>query len=323
MKTSPRSVARSVERSAAPRHRATLAKTLTASALAVTLALTGCTSGTSSNESGNDAANATNGTGGAQASAAAEPTETQDPTALKPGTNHSYAADEAGYVYKSKDVHDWLWGEKKESKTYPKKKIAFLTFDDGPTNTTPKVLKQLKKNDVPATFFVIGGELGVERKGSPAHLKDEIAAGHSVAIHSYSHNFHKLYPGRVAKPKAIVKEYEKTLANLREAVDPEFNTHTWRYPGGHGWNGMKPADKALNAKGMNWIDWNSENGDGTDTASSTGSGRAQRALSTIGTDTRVAVILMHDYKDNEPTVDSITPVVKRLKKLGFEFGVMD
>lgn len=293
----------------------------TGTALAASaLLLTGCASG--SNGAGHHGSGADGGKGSA-ASPTASATPTHDPDALKPGTNHSHAAAEAGYVYKTKDVHDWLWGKKEESPTYPAKKTAFLTFDDGPTGTTPSVLRELRANKVHATFFVIGNDLGVKREGSHRRLRQEIAQGHSVGIHSYTHNFHNLYPGRVANAKSIVKERNQTLRAIRHVLGDDYDTHAWRYPGGHGWNKMAPADKALKNDGAYWIDWNAENGDGTDQAAPSGSGRAQQALGQISSKPGVVVILMHDYKENKPTVDAITPIVKKLKKWGYTFGVMD
>ena len=86
---------------------------------------------------------------------------------------------------------------------------------------------------------------------------------------------------------------------------------------------MGAADKALEKKGSYWIDWNSENGDGTDSASSTGEGRAKQALSTLTDSPNVAVILMHDFQDNDATAEGIAPLVKELKKRGYEFGVIN
>jgi len=279
------------------------------------LALSACSGG----GGGSDTNKSDSGQGSQPGSTSATPT--QDPTALKPGTNHSQAA--SAYAYPAKDVHDWLWGKKAKSPTYPKKKTAFLTFDDGPTNSTPRVLRELKKAGAPATFFVIGGKQGVEHdKQAPKYLNEEIAQGSSVCVHSYSHSYHELYPGRVASAKAVSRDYDKTVKVLRGVLGKDFSTTCQRYPGGHGWKGMKPADQALQKKGASWIDWNSENGDGTDTAARSGEGRAQQALATLSSNPRVAVILMHDYRDNDATVESVAPLVKALKKKGYQFGVM-
>ncbi len=59
-----------------------------------------------------------------------------------------------------------------------------LTFDGGPTSQyTSKVLAQLRKADVRVTFFIRGQFI----RGHAALLRKEIAAGHELANHSYSH----------------------------------------------------------------------------------------------------------------------------------------
>ena len=64
-----------------------------------------------------------------------------------------------------------------------KEKVAFLTFDDGPSsNVTPKILDVLKKENIKATFFV----LGTMAKANPEVLKREKEEGHYIANHSYS-----------------------------------------------------------------------------------------------------------------------------------------
>jgi peptidoglycan-N-acetylglucosamine deacetylase len=58
-----------------------------------------------------------------------------------------------------------------------------LTFDDGPSGWTPKILRVLREHDVVASFFVIGRQAAAD----PAALRAEAAAGHLVGNHSWSH----------------------------------------------------------------------------------------------------------------------------------------
>lgn len=66
---------------------------------------------------------------------------------------------------------------------------VFLTFDDGPSPITEDVLDVLAREQVYATFFVIGVETkqGVSLYG---RILDE---GHSLGLHTYSHNVKKIY----------------------------------------------------------------------------------------------------------------------------------
>src|ERR1700738_1263923 len=74
-------------------------------------------------------------------------------------------------------------------KTYPRSlalddREIVLTFDDGPSaQTTPKVLDALAKECVKATFFLVGRNA----EASPALVKREIAEGHTVGHHTFSH----------------------------------------------------------------------------------------------------------------------------------------
>lgn len=64
------------------------------------------------------------------------------------------------------------------------KKVLFLTFDDGPVpEVTPLVLSQLAVYDAKATFFCVGDNV---RKHPGIH-EQTIAAGHTVANHTYHH----------------------------------------------------------------------------------------------------------------------------------------
>lgn len=68
------------------------------------------------------------------------------------------------------------------------RKRVYLTFDDGPSNYTGQILDILEKNDVKATFFVIG-------KDEPYYdyYKRIVKEGHAIGMHSYSHVYQDFY----------------------------------------------------------------------------------------------------------------------------------
>ena len=84
------------------------------------------------------------------------------------------------------------------------KKIAYLTFDDGPSiETTPKILETLRNNEIKATFFVLGSN--VEKSDTQKELlKEMVKEGHAIGNHGYCHNYSILYPGRVADTTAFI-----------------------------------------------------------------------------------------------------------------------
>lgn len=74
------------------------------------------------------------------------------------------------------------------------KKVVYLTFDDGPSETvTPQILDILKKEDVHATFFLIGKYIDKDQ-ASKDLVKREFDEGNAIGNHTYSHDYNYLYP---------------------------------------------------------------------------------------------------------------------------------
>src|SRR5450756_128935 len=141
------------------------------------------------------------------------------PTVGIVGINHNAAA--AAYAVPAATVHTWL-----TTKTGPAAKTAFLTFDDGPSVITPQVLDTLKQLGVPATFFVIGHYLEL----NPAITQRAMAEGHAICLHSYSHDYTYLYPGRVGNVVNIAADYDKALAVATRVLGPTYAPGGYRYP---------------------------------------------------------------------------------------------
>lgn len=80
------------------------------------------------------------------------------------------------------------------------KEVA-LTFDDGPTEFTPKFLDILKENNIKATFFCIGKQI----EKFPETFQRIIAEGHIIGNHTYSHSNNT---GFLSSPK-MIEEIEK------------------------------------------------------------------------------------------------------------------
>lgn len=56
---------------------------------------------------------------------------------------------------------------------------------------------------------------------------------------------------------------------MKQALGPDFNTHLWRYPGGHfSWKGLTGADTGLVRLGLDWIHWNAAVGDASGSGTS-------------------------------------------------------
>lgn len=103
-------------------------------------------------------------------------------------------------------------------------KWVCLTFDDGPSKTTPDVLSALNAAGVHATFFVVA--TGYNEKYLPL-LTEAVSAGHQIALHSASHEYSDIYRSSDA--------YWEDIALLKERIAPYVDAESIRYlrfPGG-------------------------------------------------------------------------------------------
>ncbi len=287
------------------------------------------------NPGSNDSNGSTNPSGDNQANDPSKPSddnggedESEGLKAKSHGKNHLAKSNDFAYSAK-------LVRENQENVKYKGKKIAFLTFDDGPnTKITPKILDTLEEKGVYATFFIPGFTLSQEK--NQAVLKRAYEAGHAIATHSFYHDYEKLYPGRKANAKQVVKEYDLTLAKMKEVLGEDFDTKVWRYPGGHmSWNkkSLVAADEGLADKGVEWIDWNTSTGDAQPKIVPKGDiprpENTEQALANFELSKRytgnpdLAVILMHDSETKKVTANALGSLIDALKAQGYEFGILE
>ena len=116
-------------------------------------------------------------------------------------------------------------------------KICYLTFDDGPSKNTVKILDILKQYDAKATFFVIGNCIGEETRDI---LERMIAEGHAIGLHANNHVYEKFY----ADETSYLKDYETLYETLKK--DYGIETALFRLPGGS-------ACKYLYGKGCDYV----------------------------------------------------------------------
>ena len=111
----------------------------------------------------------------------------------------------------STSIIDETFKEKFLSLSKSEQKIAYLTFDDGPTlKATPKILDILKEENVVATFFVVGKHV----KENPELVKRAYDEGHFIANHGYNHNNSKLYKN----DDSFINEIKNTDIEIGNAI---------------------------------------------------------------------------------------------------------
>lgn len=197
---------------------------------------------------------------------------------------------------------------------YSEEKIAYLTFDDGPSkNITPQILDILKQENVPATFFVLGSRVEL----NPDLLKREYDEGHYIANHGYSHQYSQIY----ASKDTVFDEYIKCENAIRNALNnQEYNTYLFRFPGGS--SGGRYADVKAQAKellhsyGVNHTNWNCLTGDAEGkTTPEELMGCLQQTMQGDGS----IIVLMHDASDKSYTAETLPTVISYLREQGYIF----
>ncbi|BAH07059.1 polysaccharide deacetylase family protein [Clostridium kluyveri] len=238
-------------------------------------------------------------------------------------TDGNVSSDGKQYAYDAQKVKDIL-DNKFESDG---EKIAFLTFDDGPsTSVTPQILNTLKDYGVKATFFLIGQNIQANER-SKQLVKQIFEDGHAIGNHTYSHNMRKLYPGNKLDVDYLMGEVEQTDTDIRNIVGQSFNTRIFRLPGGYMsrvyYNdpNLNELNARLKEKNMYSIDWNAYDFDAE--------GRwknSQELLEyvkeSVGTKEKV-VILMHDTYGKEETAKALPQIIEYLKAQGYEFKTIN
>ena len=204
--------------------------------------------------------------------------------------------------------------EKIATITKNEEKVAYLTFDDGPTITvTPKILDILKAENVKATFFVIGKY--VDRH--PEIVRREYEEGHYIANHGYDHDNSILYKSN----ESFKNEVEKTDIAIGKAIGVEdYCSHIFRFPNGF----MSPANKSrkkevlkvLEEMQYTYVDWNCLNNDSVKKYSK------QQLLNNLKKTAKnkgSLVVLMHDTKDVNDSSTILKESIDYLKSEGYEF----
>ena len=211
-------------------------------------------------------------------------------------------------------VIDETLHEKVASLTKKEEKIAYLTFDDGPTlKATGKILDILKAEDIKATFFVVGKHV----KENPELAKRAYEEGHYLANHGYHHDNKRLYQSS----DSFISEIKDTDMEIGKAIGVEnYCSHIFRFPNGymssHYKAKKKEAIKLLSEMNYTYIDWNCLNNDSVKKYSNS---QLLKNLKKSAKNKGTLVVLMHDTSDVNDTPSILKDSIDYLKEQGYEF----
>lgn len=188
------------------------------------------------------------------------------------------------------------------------KKVAYLTFDDGPNVNTPQILDILKEKEVKATFFMLGSSIQ-EHEDIAKRVSDE---GHALGVHSMTHNFDSVY----ASPDSFMHEMTITNSALKKATNKE--TLLLRAP-----YGSKPYMKEefrdlATSWGYRIWDWNVDSRDSI--KKNTTPDEVYNEVANQVVNQQKAVILFHD---REHTIQALPRIIDFLNSQGFEIEKLD
>lgn len=178
-----------------------------------------------------------------------------------------------------------------------------LTFDDGPHPIwTPKVLDQLRAQNVKAVFCVVGTKV----RSHPELVSRIVREGHQLCNHSWRHDI-----SLGSKPAATIRaDLSRTNAEIQRAV-PGVKVSYYRQPGGRWTPELVTTANALGMQSLHWAV------DPQDWARPTTAVISKRVIS----NTRAgSIVLLHDGGGDRRTTLAALPTV--IKTLQARYGII-
>lgn len=194
-------------------------------------------------------------------------------------------------------------------------KVIYLTFDDGPSAYTQRLLDILDRYNVKATFFVTGANSAYYNMIGEAYRR-----GHTIAIHTYKHVYSDIY--------SSVDNYLADFNKIKDIVVAQTGEEPWlfRFPGGTSntvsrkyCSGIMTtlAHEMLN-RGYVYCDWNVSSGDAS------GSPTEQSVINNVIngiSGKKIAIVLQHDIKSC--SVDAVDNIIEWGINNGYVFKAME
>lgn len=228
----------------------------------------------------------------------------------------------------TKDVLQAEYNRLMKIEKYKTVPTAFLTFDDGPNANTAQILDILKENNVTATFFVIAKQIE-ESETMKQVMRRTVEEGHTVAIHTYSHQYATIYQSVDAyfedlyKAQQIIKDVTGVDSKLVRLPGGTATAKSYckKYSGSE--DTFPQIMKRLEEEGYTVSDWNIDTKDWE--SSTTVDGiissvhRVAQAWHDNNNGYRTALVLMHNWPK---TVKFLPTMINDLKNMGFVFESM-
>ncbi|MDD4046443.1 MAG: polysaccharide deacetylase [Tissierellia bacterium] len=193
-------------------------------------------------------------------------------------------------------------------------KVAYLTFDDGPSDVTWDVLNTLEDYGIYAAFFVTYKD----DAESLEIYKEIVNRGHTLAIHSSSHNYKKIYNS----VDDFLEDFNKLFVHIYNitGIKPKI----FRFPGGsinpYNYNIYQQLNAEMLRRGFIFYDWNVSSGDAD--YSVTKDSIIKSVTESLEGKNK-AIVLMHDSAKKKTTAATLSEVIELIKNKGYRFEKLD
>ena len=202
------------------------------------------------------------------------------------------------------------------STTINEDKIAYLTFDDGPSANTNKILEILDQYNIKATFFVVGPSYKLKND----LLIKIVQSGHELGIHSYQHNYSYIY----ASKENYLKDFYACAEWIKKITGK--SPTIYRFPGGSSntiasEKLIKSIINELKEKGYTHADWN------VDTLDSYAKSDPNKVIKNTITSLKknennkhfYQTILIHDDINKQASIQALPQLIEKLISYNYQF----
>lgn len=193
-------------------------------------------------------------------------------------------------------------------------KTIYLTFDDGPSPNTPRIISILNSYGIKATFFV-------KNTSYNGYMKDIVDSGNAIALHSYTHDYKRIYSSDEAfyqdlqDISDLVYLQTGVRSNIMRFSGGGSNTVSKKYSPGI----MTRLTQGVADKGYIYYDWNCSSGDAM--------------KNTVPKNTIVAnckrvpaaknvIVLLHDTDAKGTTVEALPEIIEYYQSCGYTFSTI-
>ena len=194
--------------------------------------------------------------------------------------------------------------------------VCYLTFDDGPSENTLKVLDVLDAYEVKGTFFVVGST-------KSQYMTEIVNRGHAIGIHTATHKYDEIYKD--------VNSYLEDFITISDIIynTTGVRTNIMRFPGGSSniiskkyCEGiMTDLTARMQELGYAYFDWNVDSGDAN--AASVPANVIVKNVLDGARGKKSICVLMHDNGAKGTTVQALPQIIEGLKEMCYRFEALN